>query len=500
MTARTPAPGTGHYNPDVVSVEPDDGPEAPEAPAWSDRDVRSASEFLRGQMRHWMEQVVREGRQDELFELELWLRSFERFFRIKNQPLSERETLQLTLRNWSEELRLVDHVLQRVVHLCSTILTEEQVNQTRFDKYVESYLRKDEAAPVDPYVEKLLRQTTPEAALALLRESSEDLHVLLSDLVKLSRIPYATFAAVGKQIYREIRRSHLLALLIDKKFKPIHDRIANPAILAVVRRIESPTQRKQAAKVFLELFRLLHYLQYADPDRLEGDDLKSTILVFSLITSETRLLLAYLEKKVLKSLDPDTPLFQVYDSFVYCLPLELKKVINTELLDLSVARQADSVRARVENSHGILKDAFQQSVVQLAQIFDPGVDGDDIFSDFTAKLDQSRRLRDGLARLITQVRDFQGHKDEAAARRLRDEISGFYDSSMKYLMYRDWSGFELFFIEILKCPSLGGLASIAHRFETFLVTLFREVQKRSILQNLPVSEEVKAVDAGVPPA
>ena len=60
---------------------------------------------------------------------------------------------------------------------------------------------------------------------------------------------------------------------------------------------------------------------------------------------------------------------------MYCLPLELKKVINTELLDISVARQADSIRARVENSHGILKDCFQQSVVQLAQVFDREVEG-----------------------------------------------------------------------------------------------------------------------------
>ena len=79
------------------------------------------------------------------------------------------------------------------------------------------------------------------------------------------------------------------------------------------------------------------------------------------------------------------------------MPLELKKVMNTELLDISVARQADSVRTRVENSHGILKDCFQQSVVQLAQAFDPAVDGSDIFPDFTAKRDQSMQLRDGLA-------------------------------------------------------------------------------------------------------
>ena len=34
---------------------------------------------------------------------------------------------------------------------------------------------------------------------------------------------------------------------------------------------------------------------------------------------------------------------------------------------------------------------------------------------------------------------------------MKEEISDFYDNSIKYLMYRDWSGFELFYIEILKC-------------------------------------------------
>jgi hypothetical protein len=72
---------------------------------------------------------------------------------------------------------------------------------------------------------------------------------------------------------------------------------------------------------------------------------------------------------------------------------------------------------------------------------------------------------------------------------MKREISEFYDHHIKYLMYRDWSGFELFYIEILKCGSLSGLTQIAHRFETFLVTLLREVQKRSILAGEPPSEE-----------
>lgn len=451
------------------------------------------SEFLRGQMREWLEQVVAAGKTAELFELEMWLRSFERFFRVRNQPLSEKEKKQLTLRNWSEELRLVDNVILRVMHLCGAVLTEDQVNQTRFGIYLEGYLKKDDV--VDPFVEKLLRQTTPESALTLLREAFEDVHVLMTDLTQLSRIPYATFAAVGRVIYRELRRSDLLALLLDKKFKPIHDRIRNPAVVTTIRQA-SERDRQHVARAFLEFFRLLHYLKYAAPDRLGEEELKNSILIFSLITAETRLLLGFLERSVMPRLDARSPLHQLYDSYVYCIPLELKKVINTELLDLSVSRQTESVRARVENSHGILNDCFQQSVVQLAQVFDPNVTGSHIFDDFTEKLDQSVRLRDGLAALVKALREFQANKDETTALRMKEQISFFYDDNMRYLMYRDWSGFEIFFIEILKCTSLTGLAQICHRFETFLMTLFREVSKRSILQNVPLRPELQGVEVG----
>jgi hypothetical protein len=125
------------------------------------------------------------------------------------------------------------------------------------------------------------------------------------------------------------------------------------------------------------------------------------------------------------------------------------------------------------------------------------VDGAAIFPDFTAKREQSVRLRQGLVRLIKGLREFDRRRDEASALRMKDEISAFYDHNIKYLMYRDWSGFELFFIEILKCGSLPALQQIAHRFDTFLMTLLREVQKRSILQNLPPSDDLPGLETAV---
>jgi hypothetical protein len=447
------------------------------------------SELLRSQLKRFTDQLSVAGKARELFELEMWLRSFERFFRIGGKPLSERETRALAARNWSEELRLVDNALLRVIQLCSSLLSDDQVDLARFDRYVESNLSVDEG--LDPYIEKLIRHTMPETALTLLRESFEDLHLLLLDLVKLSRLPYSTFNSVGKIVYREVRRSDLLALLIDKKFKPVHDRMGNRAVRALIRGIPDAVERRQAAKVFLELFRLLHYLEYTDPQRLAEEQLRETILPFALVVSETRLLLSYIERRVMKGKDASLPLYQVYDSFVYCVPLELKKVVNTELTDISVTRQAENVRTRVENSHGILKDCYQQSIVQLAQVFDPEIDGGRIFPDFSARRDQSVALREGLVNVVRALHEFQEQKDPASANRMKDTISAFYDYNIKYLMYRDWSGFELFYIEILKCGSLQGLQQIAHRFETFLVTLLREVQKRSLLQSGPAPEDIE---------
>jgi hypothetical protein len=278
-------------------------------------------------------------------------------------------------------------------------------------------------------------------------------------------------------------------MIIDKKFKPVHDRVRNRRIARLIRGIEDPADQRQAAKVFLELFRLLHYLEYTDPAHLPESQLRDTILPFALVTSETRMVLAYVEKRILKGAEVRRPLDEVYDSFVYCIPLELRKVVNTELSDISVTRHAENLRTRVENSHGILKDCFQQSIVQLAQAFDPGVDGARIFPDFTARREQSIRLRDGLVQVIREVRAFQAERNERNAVRMKETISSFYDHCIKYLMYRDWSGFELFYIEILKCTSMPALAQIAHRFETFLVTLLREVQKRSLLQGEPDGDE-----------
>ena len=246
-------------------------------------------------MSHWVGGLSQTGRTEFLFELERWLRSFERYFLIKNQPLSEESTRTLAIRSFYEEIGLVAHAIDRVTKLCALLSSEDQVSQERFEKYVENFLKTDDIA--DPYVARLLRQSSLQAGLTLLRESFEDLILLLKELSKLSRIPYGTFQSIGRLIYREIRRNDYLSLLMDKKFKPAYDRISAEPIAEVMQRIDDRARRRLIANIFLQFFRLLHYLEYADPRRRHLDELRTSVLIFSLVASETRALVDYIQQE-----------------------------------------------------------------------------------------------------------------------------------------------------------------------------------------------------------
>jgi hypothetical protein len=291
------------------------------------------------------------------------------------------------------------------------------------------------------------------------------------------------FESVGRIFSRELRRNPPLAALLDKKFKPMFDKVSSSEIAGLIRAVEDPNERNPVARVFLELFRMLKYLEFADPDGLPDDRVKTAACVFSLVISEARQVIAYIEKRALNALPHGSPVRDACDSIAYCMPIDINKVVRVELADLSSAQSSENVRARIENAHGILKDCFQQSVVQLAGALDAGLTGVGVFTDFVTKKERSLALKKALENLLRVVRDFYARGDEVTAVALRENTAKFYDRQLRHLMYRDWSAFEQFFVEILKCNSLAALKPITHRYETFLQTLLREVEKRAVLQS-----------------
>src|SRR5258708_34036369 len=79
----------------------------------------------RTSLHRWLDTVGREQKTNYLFELEMWLKCFDRFFRVKNHPLSEQELKDIVRRDFGEELKIVRNVTLRMSYLASEIMSEE---------------------------------------------------------------------------------------------------------------------------------------------------------------------------------------------------------------------------------------------------------------------------------------------------------------------------------------------------------------------------------------
>ena len=85
------------------------------------------SEHNRASIDRWLEMLGRGEKTEYLFELEMWVKCFDRFFRVKNHPMSEQEARDIVRRDFAEELKIVRNVSLRMSYLCTELMSEEHI-------------------------------------------------------------------------------------------------------------------------------------------------------------------------------------------------------------------------------------------------------------------------------------------------------------------------------------------------------------------------------------
>src|SRR5262245_12573719 len=198
------------------------------------------------------------GTSQYLYELEMWLKSLECYFRVANLPMTEEESRRITLRDYSEELVIVSDVIFRVSQLCTLVLSEERVSYSSLANYVNNSLKQDFFT--DKYIQALLRAQTPEKNLNLLMLSLLDVRTILLDLSELERISYLSFGSLGRIVHRELRKGVFMDYFLDKKYVPLFYKVTNSTAVHVVRTIQVAKYKRSIASVFLEMYRILQYL------------------------------------------------------------------------------------------------------------------------------------------------------------------------------------------------------------------------------------------------
>jgi hypothetical protein len=335
---------------------------------------------------------------------------------------------------------------------------------------------------MDNFLNRLLAQPTPDDSLALLLEALADVRSLMDELVKLPEVTFRTFTSMGKLTNREIKQCRYIEMLVAYKFKVQYDRVENPTIAALIKRLHHEGLRQDLAKVFLELFRLLRYLEFIEKDLRQDRPLKHSLLVFSLVNSELRMLFDFIETRICKQPEISQECVDALDATIFALSQEIKKVFSHELVGLVYLRHAPPIFAKVENSHGMLKNSLQQSIVQISQAFDPSFDGSQVFSSYVTRLEQSRQLLREISLLLEALRHFEDVADHETLSALRKNFENFRETSLKHLMFKDWEEYEKFLDEIAGSKTREMLRFALRRFRVFMEALHGEVSKRSVLQ------------------
>lgn len=438
-------------------------------------------------LQKWLDFVESEKKAPLLFELEMWLKSLGTFFSVKNHPFSEQELKEVVRKNFVEELKISRNIILRMTYLANQLINENILLEKKLSSHYETLFQKLNWS--EQNFEELLFQPTPEDSLALFTETIFDICTIIDslikhDLSKVSYISFQTFVSLGKLISRENRRCYYINLLLSYRFKST-DRIENQHLVTLINSIDNEIVRQEIAKVLIEFFRLLKYLDFISSDLNQDRPLKNCLPIFTLIRTEAYGLIQFMDKTLLNIADLPTQVLNSVDGCVYALQMDLKKVFGRELLGLVGLTQAPSIYAKVENSHGLLRDCFQQSVVTLVQIFEEGFDGLKIFNSFQTKLDQSVRLRLDIWRLLRAFRKFQHEPAQNKIAEVNDHITLFRDTSLKYLMYKDWDDFEKMTYQAMSTRVLEDFTKIIHVFATFLEALLGQINMRAVLANNP---------------
>lgn len=434
--------------------------------------------------------VSKETRRELFSELDVLLRAVDRFFIIENLP-SAKESLSES--NFFDELSAVRDLIIRILSILEVIIPESKKNSYWFQKFAETKFLTDRNR--DIFREELYKQDTPEKAVFLLYDSFVNLKGLVTDLLKSGDIPYLSYMNIGQILSKEIRENNYFNPF-KKDINPEFDIIENQEISGIVKNIRDKDTKKHISLILIYLFRLLRYLKHIDITTQRTISLNTSLIILMLNRSEISMFKNYTEKIIPKITQPD--LKMLIQSLSYQFSMETKRVYLQELKEILKKKAPRYFRGRIENSHGILKNLAEQSIVQIAQFYKPDLTGEDIFISFIAKTEQSLRLREDilvLHKFLTLLTE-KSNKQEERVRifePLRNFMLYFESFTFRLLRYEDYEEFVSFFKEVLSfkkeqvvAGEVNRLREKIHNFRIFLETTLRHIANRTEVRDKPI--------------
>ena len=415
-------------------------------------------------------------------ELKVWLRALRSFFSLRNHPLTLTDQADLMTQDWSHELRIVRGMLLRCSQLSIHLLNLDVADEPIFNEVV-PVIALDEFVPPDFSAD--VKSELQDDSLQALAITLEDGFTLCGCLLETHSMSLRSWTNLGGILTRRLTPFEGMKVPGQMSSTPATHNIPAQLLALTREKVKSAALGADMLLIFSKIFELLDELRYVEKPLRLDQPLKQTLPIFTLIHEEARALADFIKGRTLLIEGLETNVFETLDSTNYAITMELRKVFAYELVGLSSLRQAPAIYVKVENAHGLLRDSLRQSAIALAQLFDPNIEGSQLFDAFQTKLEQSLVLRRDLWTLLQLVRRAEKEPEHDAIQNLLNYLDSFYEGSLRYLMFKDWESCERFMEEIGAARDAAELVPVLHRFTAYLEALGTQINMRAVLINHP---------------
>jgi len=433
----------------------------------------------------WLRSLEVDGREELLFELEMLLRGLERYFSLHNLPLEQGRPV--VTRNFAAELGDVRDALDRAIRLGRHLLDPALDQKMVFRRYVESLMADDRARR--EMLEEELDQSTPAAALFVLRQTFEALRTICDHLLKLEAgVSFAAFQDVGNLVLREVVLNQYFRPFRSLEFRIEYDRLKSVPLLEALGALEEE-ERRRFTVAFLSLFRMLHSLSYVGEDDRRLIPPRARVIL-ALVRSEALALTAYLKDELLPNAK-QKPRKVAALKAARDIARETRRVAQQVLAREAGAPARAPLEAAVAFTH-----LLRAQVVRLASSVGAALDeGPAAFFTLASPAETALRLRRDLWALGELCRQADGAlrageevDREEALWSLRAFVGAFYDVGYQLLRYHDFEPFDRFAAIVLETErppegpaALHRLAMDVRMFTQTVEATFSAVSRRADL-------------------
>jgi hypothetical protein len=430
-------------------------------------------------------------RYDYLYEMETWLKGLDSFFQIDNLPLSPEERDRAAIRNYVDEIGVARDALQHVGRVAQKLLGEGKEDFASFIQYLERQL-----AEGNPEGRHENRIASAEAEIANAVEKIGDYLRIFDELSRAKYIGLSTFLSAGRVVIGSLRVDPNMRVFFREDLLPVFDSVDRRTLSKVINRVTDRQSRRELGTLFVGLFKGLHYADEAAAAIEKPASRRRALVLFSRIKALTESLSEYIRVKLVDEEKENLSRAEALDRLLFSTEMEMRKVMEGELVDVARLKESRTAQERMENACGIFRDLFEQNILALADAFSGPVDPKRIFPQHLTRRQQSLRLREELWDLVVSCRRFQESPDKRALDEFLEQLASFRRGGMRYLMFKDWSAFDRFASGFQRERAMKTFLGAAHQFEIYAKTLIREIGKRQVLADRPFKpKEISVVAA-----